>query len=105
MREAWIPLLIWAVLLSAVSVVSSYEQAVVVKGIINCRGQRMPGMFVQLMEEDSCRIRKSIFFKFRQMFTVFDADDLMGSTNADFRGVFCVRGFTDEVNLSPKAFF
>ncbi|PAV79846.1 hypothetical protein WR25_01962 [Diploscapter pachys] len=82
MREAWIPLLIWAVLLSAVSVVSSYEQAVVVKGIINCRGQRMPGMFVQLMEEDS----------------LFDADDLMGSTNADFRGVFCVRGFTDEIS-------
>ncbi|PAV83607.1 hypothetical protein WR25_14758 isoform G [Diploscapter pachys] len=82
MREAWSSLLTWALLLSAVRIVASYEQAVVVKGIINCRGQRMPGMFVQLMEEDS----------------LFDADDLMGSTNADFRGVFCVRGFADEIS-------
>ncbi|CAB3400675.1 unnamed protein product [Caenorhabditis bovis] len=58
-------------------------QAVTVKGIVNCRGQRQPGTFVQLYDEDS----------------IFDDDDLLGSVIADHRGVFCVKGFTDEISI------
>ncbi|VDL83020.1 unnamed protein product [Nippostrongylus brasiliensis] len=59
------------------------EQSVAVKGIVNCRGFRQPGAFVQLYDEDSVPF--------------FDNDDLLGSITADDRGIFCVRGFTTEV--------
>ncbi|KIH67481.1 Transthyretin-like family protein [Ancylostoma duodenale] len=59
------------------------EQSVAVKGIVNCRGVRQPGAFVQLYDEDAVPI--------------FDNDDLLGSVTADDRGIFCVRGATTEV--------
>ncbi|KAL6724554.1 hypothetical protein Aduo_019434 [Ancylostoma duodenale] len=59
------------------------EQSVAVKGIVNCRGVRQPGAFVQLYDEDAIPI--------------LDNDDLLGSVTADDRGIFCVRGATTEV--------
>ncbi|EGT59535.1 hypothetical protein CAEBREN_21613 [Caenorhabditis brenneri] len=65
------------------------QQAVTVKGIVNCRGHRQPGTFVQLYDEDS----------------VFDSDDLLGSVIADHRGVFCVKGNTHEfTTIEPYIF-
>ncbi|KAE9415580.1 hypothetical protein Angca_009988 [Angiostrongylus cantonensis] len=58
------------------------EQSVAVKGIVNCRGIRQPGAFVQLYDED----------------IIMDNDDLLGSTTADELGVFCVRGYTTEIS-------
>uniref|UniRef100_A0A1I7U147 Transthyretin-like family protein n=1 Tax=Caenorhabditis tropicalis TaxID=1561998 RepID=A0A1I7U147_9PELO len=63
-----------------IQTVFSTQQAVTVKGIVNCRGHRQPGTFVQLYDEDS----------------IFDSDDLLGSVVADHRGVFCVKGNTEE---------
>ncbi|VDM59181.1 unnamed protein product [Angiostrongylus costaricensis] len=60
------------------------EQSVAVKGIVNCRGIRQPGAFVQLYDED--------------IIPVMDSDDLLGSTTADELGVFCVRGYTTEIS-------
>ncbi|CAI2356475.1 unnamed protein product [Caenorhabditis sp. 36 PRJEB53466] len=69
--------------------VSAVLQAVTVKGIVNCRGHRQPGTFVQLYDEDS----------------LFDSDDLLGSVVADHRGVFCVKGSTDEfTTIEPYIF-
>ncbi|KAK6059844.1 Transthyretin-like family protein [Cooperia oncophora] len=64
------------------------EQSVAVKGIVNCRGIRQPGAFVQLYDEDSVPL--------------FDDDDLLGSVTADEHGVFCVRGYTTEVSNIEK---
>ncbi|PIC16978.1 hypothetical protein B9Z55_023386 [Caenorhabditis nigoni] len=65
------------------------QQAVTVKGIVNCRGQKQPGTFVQLYDEDS----------------IFDSDDLLGSVIADHRGVFCVKGNTEEfTTIEPYIF-
>ncbi|EFO89616.1 CRE-TTR-14 protein [Caenorhabditis remanei] len=71
------------------SEVGAVQQAVTVKGIVNCRGHRQPGTFVQLYDEDS----------------VFDSDDLLGSVIADHRGVFCVKGATEEfTTIEPYVF-
>uniref|UniRef100_A0A8R1DKR7 Uncharacterized protein n=1 Tax=Caenorhabditis japonica TaxID=281687 RepID=A0A8R1DKR7_CAEJA len=71
------------------SIVASVQQAVTVKGIVNCRGHRQPGTFVQLYDEDS----------------LFDSDDLLGSVVADHRGVFCVKGHTEEfTTIEPYIF-
>ncbi|UMM40451.1 hypothetical protein L5515_017076 [Caenorhabditis briggsae] len=72
-----------------VTVALAVQQAVTVKGIVNCRGQKQPGTFVQLYDEDS----------------IFDSDDLLGSVIADHRGVFCVKGNTEEfTTIEPYIF-
>ncbi|CAA92135.1 Transthyretin-like family protein [Caenorhabditis elegans] len=72
-----------------IPIVFSSQQAVTVKGIVNCRGHRQPGTFVQLYDEDS----------------IFDSDDLLGSVVADHRGVFCVKGSTEEFTaIEPYVF-
>ncbi|CAD6185192.1 unnamed protein product [Caenorhabditis auriculariae] len=58
------------------------DQAVSVKGYVNCRGRRQPGAFVQLYDEDTVPF--------------FDNDDLLGSVVAGQNGFFCVKGFTSE---------
>ncbi|KHJ78514.1 Transthyretin-like family protein, partial [Oesophagostomum dentatum] len=81
MTSCWLSFLYFALLLPLAKA-TFREQSVAVKGIVNCRGVRQPGAFVQLYDEDSIPL--------------FDSDDLLGSVTADERGIFCVRGATTE---------